>query len=299
MIRTGKTCRSNRSNRLSSVIAQLSMCLGLILAGAIGCQGQAAQEGAQVQESGQDQAAVLAEQVMTAMGGWDHWNATRYLGFAFFGFGSHVWDRYTGRYRVSWTDRESEQNHVILMNLNTMEGTVYIDGGEVTDAEKREQFLERGKRAWINDAYWLLMPYKLQDPGVHLTYDGEEVLDGVVYDKLHLRFDDVGVTPDDEYWAYINRDTHLMDRWVYLLQLREGQEERRRGEWKWNSWKQYGNIMLSAEREDMDGQKRSHEEVAVYEQVDDAVFTSPAPVTPEMLSVHGTSVSDPATAAPE
>ena len=26
---------------------------------------------------------------------------------------------------------------------------------------------------WVNDTYWLLMPYKMKDPGVMLAHDGE------------------------------------------------------------------------------------------------------------------------------
>ena len=234
-------------------------------------------------ETSREHARVIAEEVMEAMGGRDAWNATRYLRFSFFGFRTHYWDKDTGRYRVSWTDRESGQSHVVLMNLDTGEGRAFTDGTEITDAEERNRFLERARGAWINDTYWLLMPYKLQDPGVDLAYAGEEVVDGIFYDTLHLRFDDVGNTPGDEYWAYINRETRLMDRWVYLLQLREGQDERSRGEWKWNNWSKYGDILLSAERERMDGQKRSHEDVAVYEHVDDLVFASPEPVSPAMV----------------
>lgn len=253
----------------------------VFLAGLLGCAGPDSDSG--TSDASRDQARVIAEEVMDAMGGRESWNATRYIRFSFFGFRTHYWDKSTGRYRVSWTDRGSGESHVILMNLNTGEGRAFTDGTEITDAEARNRFLERARGAWINDTYWLLMPYKLQDPGVDLVYDGEEVVDGVVYDKLHLSFNDVGNTPGDEYWAYINRETRLMDKWVYLLQLREGQDERSRGEWKWNDWRQYGDILLSAERERMDGQKRSHEDVAVFEHVDGIVFTSPAPVSPAML----------------
>ncbi len=53
---------------------------------------------------------------------------------------------------------------------------------------------------------------------MHLAYDGEETIDGVVYDKLKLTFGKVGLTPGDTYWAYINRQTKLMDRWAYFLE---------------------------------------------------------------------------------
>ena len=254
----------------------------LFLAGIQGC-GNLEQDAGSA-DNNRDKARIIADEAMEAMGGRENWDATRYLRFSFFGFRTHYWDKDTGRHRLSWTDRESGQSHVILMNLNTGVGSVFTDGTEVTDMEARDRFLERARGAWINDTYWLLMPYKLQDPGVDLTYEGEEVIDDAVYDKLHLSFDGVGLTPGDEYWAYINRDTRMMDSWVYLLQLREGQDERSRGEWKWNAWRKYGDIMLSAERERMDGQKRSHEDVAVFEHLDDAVFASPAPVTHEMLS---------------
>ncbi len=277
-----------------------SLCLAvavIVFAGVSGCNnpapgGDEAAEG-DAADMSRDRARIVAEQVMDAMGGRENWNATRYLRFSFFGFRTHYWDKATGRYRLSWTDRESGQSHVILMNLNTLEGSVYTDGSEITDVETRDGFLERGRRAWINDTYWMLMPYKLQDPGVNLVYEDEEVIDDTVYDKLHLSFEDVGVTPGDEYWAYINRETHLMDKWVFLLQLRDGQEERSRGEWKWNGWRKYGGIMLSAEREGMDGQKRSHADVAVFDHVDDSVFTSSSPVNQEMLrETAGSDASD-------
>ena len=281
----------------------------LFLAGIQGCGNPEQDTGSA--DNNRDKATIIAEEAMEAMGGRENWDATRYLRFSFFGFRTHYWDKETGRHRLSWTDRESGQSHVILMNLNTREGRVYTDGTEVTDTETRDGFLERARGAWVNDTYWLLMPYKLQDPGVDLTYEGEEVIDDAVYDKLHLSFDDVGLTPGDEYWAYINRDTRMMDKWVYLLQSREGQDERSRGEWKWNAWRKYGDIMLSAERERMDGQKQSHENVAVFEHVDDAVFASPSPVTPEMLreradsgasgpseSSENISASSPATSQP-
>jgi hypothetical protein len=51
-----------------------------------------------------------------------------------------------------------------LVNINTLKGKVYENGTLVQDEIKVNGLLEKGK-LWINDSYWLVMPWKLQDPG--------------------------------------------------------------------------------------------------------------------------------------
>ena len=274
--------------------AFMVICIGLL---GLNCGNQEPDIIDQVDTPPLDEAQVIANRVMDAMGGKENWDNTRYLRFSFFGFRTHHWDKWTGRFRVSWTDRQSKKDYLILMNLNTKEGKAFVAGEEVTDAEELQELMTRGERAWINDTYWLLMPYKLQDPGVNLVYEGEVTIDEKMYDKLHLSFNDVGVTTGDEYWAYINKETHLMDKWEYLLQSREGQEERSRGEWKWNNWQPYGSILLSAEREGTDGTKRAHGDVGVFDHMADAIFSSRDAVTDEMLHASdATPTSQPAAA---
>jgi len=263
----------------------------------LNCGNQETEIAEQVNTPPPDRAQVVADQAMEAMGGKENWDNTRYLRFSFFGSRTHHWDKWTGRYRVTWNDRQSKKAHVLLMNINTKEGKAFVDGEEVTDAEELKALMTRGERAWINDTYWLLMPYKLQDPGVNLVHEGEATIDGKMYDKLHLSFNDVGFSPGDEYWAFINQETHLMDKWEFLLQAREGQEERSRGDWKWNNWQSHGSILLSAEREGVDGTKRAHTNVGVFEHMDDAVFASIDPVTDEMLqAAAAAATSQPAAA---
>ena len=229
--------------------------------------------------SGSDPKAVaIAHHVIDAMGGKEAWDNTRYIRFTFFGFRTHHWDKWTGRYRVEWNDRRSGVTNVVLMNLNTKEGEAYVNG-QKAEREELADLLRSGDSAWINDTYWLLMPYKLQDPGVTLKHDGEETIDGATYDKLHLSFDEgVGLTPGDEYWAYINRETHLMDQWRFLLQPRGEEGRRSEGVYKWKKWQKYGNIMISSERESADGNKRELQNITVFDTLDDSVFTSLEPV---------------------
>ncbi len=160
------------------------------------------------------------------------------------------------------------------MNLNSREGSAWLDGKKLEGEELKKE-LERGYGMWVNDTYWLLMPYKMKDPGVILTYAGEEKGGGgAMYDKVKLTFDNVGLTPRDAYWVWVNRDTGMVDRWDFVL----------KGEavppttYTWTGWKKHGRIMLAGERTNpADGRKLLLPDIAVLESVPDEVFTSPDP----------------------
>jgi len=222
------------------------------------------------------EAVAVAKRTLEAMGGAEAWAQTRFLSFNFFGFRTHHWDRYTGRHRLEGKTREG-QSYLVLHDVDDRgDGTVFVDGAEV-EGEDKAQWLERAYGAWINDTYWLLMPYKLLDPGVHLTHEGEEALDGRPHDKLKLTFGDVGLTPGDTYWAWIDRETGLMSRWAYHLESWE--DEREPTAWDWVDWQSYGEIKLSPERVQTSGEgSRSLSPIAVYDELPDAIFESPAPM---------------------
>ena len=122
------------------------------------------------------------------------------------------------------------------------------------------------------------MPYKLRDPGVTLAYAGEETADGVVYDKVQLSFANVGLTPGDRYWAYVNRSTHLMDRWAYILESMDPQGPPT--VWEWQGWTRHGKILLAPERAPggRGAAQLSLQPVEVPATLPDAVFTDPKPL---------------------
>ena len=223
----------------------------------------------------------VADHVMASLGGKQAWDRTRFLRF---GFGSerdgkwqgrtHHWDKWTGRYRVEGTGRDGKP-YVILMNLNTRDGQAWVDGQPVT-GDALKQLLERGYGMWVNDTYWLLMPYKMRDPGVTLKYAGEERGEnGAMYDKVQLSFDNVGLTPKDTYWVWVNRGTGMVDRWDYVLKGESAPPTT----WQWVGWKKYGDIMLAGERINAkENEKLLLPDIAVMDSVPDSVFTSPDPV---------------------
>jgi hypothetical protein len=225
-------------------------------------------------------AIAIADQVMAALGGKDAWNDTHFLRFDFavehggktVMSRAHTWDKWTGRYRLDGKTKEGDP-YTVLMNLNTKEGTAYMKGAKV-EGEQAKKLVDDAYATWVNDTYWLLMPYKMLDPGVSLALDGAEQSAEGAWDKLRLSFDGVGLTPRDRYWAYVNRASRLVDRWDYVLQdYKPGDPATR---WDWKGWRRYGKIMLAPERWSEKDRRRIHFPVLeVPEAVPDAVFTTP------------------------
>jgi hypothetical protein len=144
--------------------------------------------------------------------------------------------------------------------------------------------LKRAYGRFINDSYWLLMPWKLEDPGVKVESQGTTTIDGLDYDILHVSFENVGLTPGDQYWAFVNRKTHRMDRWAYFLQGDEGTASMDKATaWTWSDWRPSGGLMLASDRRQVggkEGERIYFPVLKVLDKVDDGVFASPEAVLP-------------------
>ena len=202
-------------------------------------------------DTGSDPRAVaVADRVMQALGGEAAWNATRYLRFDFavdrdgktVMRRAHAWDKWTGRYRVEGKDKDG-RDVVVAMNLNTKEGQATVGGASLA-GEELKKTLETGYAWWVNDTYWLLMPYKMRDPGVVLTLAGTEKKGEDAWDKVLLTFEGVGLTPKDRYWVFVNAKTGLVDRWEFVLKG----EKVPPTPFEWKGWKACGRIQLADDR---------------------------------------------------
>jgi hypothetical protein len=195
-------------------------------------------------------ATAVADRLLQALGGESAWNATRYLRFDFavdrggktLMRRAHTWDKWSGRYRVSGKDKDG-RDLVVTMNVNTREGSATVAGAPLAGDALRKS-LEDAYAWWVNDTYWLLMPYKLRDPGVSLAYVGEQKRGSDAWDELLLTFDNVGLTPKDRYWVFVNRATGLVDRWEFVLKG----EKTPPVPFEWKGWKACGRIQLADER---------------------------------------------------
>lgn len=217
------------------------------------------------------QAIEIADRVMVELGGRQAWDETRFLTWSFFGRRRHLWDKQTGDIRIEGVDRETERPYLILMNLFDKRGRAWKGGAPVTDPDELAEMLEYGESVWINDSYWMFMPFKLKDSGVTLKYLGTgQMLDGRPAEVLQLTFEAVGRTPQNKYKVYVAADSGLVEQWDYFADATDTEPKFSS---PWHNWQRYGRILLSDNRGE-----RGHTDIAVLDALPSEVLSSPEPV---------------------
>lgn len=213
-------------------------------------------------------AEAIADTVMDNMGGRKGWDDTRYLAWTFHGQ-YQIWDKKENRFR--W----EMDSLVAVIDTDSKEGKVYVAGQELQDPAKKQELLDQAYALWINNSYWLVMPFKLQDEGVHLTYLGEDqTMDGAKADVLEMAFDSVGLTPQNKYKLWVDKDKGMVTQWAYFKSAADAAPGFTR---RWADYKDYGSIKLASDRSNPEGEfKLTH--IAAPASVPDAVFNSPTPV---------------------
>ncbi len=188
--------------------------------------------------------------MMEAMAPDDGWDRTRYLEFDW-GVNreggalirSHRWDRFEG---IARYEAPSEEGIVVAIfpTDTPEEGQIWING-EALEGEAARDRLVAAHRAHVNDGYWLLMPYKWSDPGVHARYAGTETDDdGREWEVVELTFEqDTGLTPQNMYRAFIDPESGLMERWHFLSNPDADPSPS-----DWASWTRVGPISLARDR---------------------------------------------------
>lgn len=209
-------------------------------------------------------AILLADQVMNSMGGRQKWDNTNVIYWNFLGSRTLLWDKQNNRVRIDIPSREL----AIALNMDDMTGRVWKSGEELTAQDSLTKYLEQGRRMWINDSYWLVMPFKLKDSGVTLKYLREDItMAGEKADVLGLTFEGVGVTPQNGYEVWVDMDDRLVRQWAYYS---DASQEEANFVLPWTDYKSYDGLLLSGERGD-----RDLTEIKVMKQVPKGAFDGP------------------------
>jgi hypothetical protein len=196
--------------------------------------------------------------------------------------GRHLWDRTTGDYRVEW-QKEEDSSYVALVNVRnvtdkTPTGEVYLNGSKL-EGEAAQKARRQAYGRFINDTYWLLAPLKTFDPGVNRTYAADSST--AEHDVLHLTFGEVGLTPGDEYWLYVSKETGRLDRWAFHLQGMPEKAPARHYQWTGDTTltAPAGPVTLSTRKEAV-GAKQAilTTDLALPSTPPDGAFSTPEPL---------------------
>src|SRR5262245_42076775 len=126
---------------------------------------------------------------LTALGGYDKWTATKELHSdtkhtnkdQTVGWYRNAWDRWNGRHLMQMADPATLKGAPEAITWLEVRYDIYdagklpyaaINGNPVRDAEAG-QYVTAARQVLNEEAYKLLVLYKLRDPGVHLADAGE------------------------------------------------------------------------------------------------------------------------------
>jgi len=196
---------------------------------------------------------------------------------------THLWDVRGQRHRYESAD-EDGKNVVCLTYLSDKMGVCAVDGVAMLGADAKP-WIDRALAAWTNDSTWLLMPYKLEDPGVKIEYAGEDKDGSKVYDELRVSFG-TGEAPTEAFLGFFERETGRMDRSEIAPRPAAGAgAEARPTLWRWTGWEPRGGMMFSTERATADGKRKIRfSALEVYENLPELVFAGTSPVDLSKLS---------------
>jgi len=160
--------------------------------------------------------------------GGENWSKVKELRFTFnvevdgkvVSTAQHHWNVAAGTDHVKWKDKD----FTVDLKSPPQEG----DG-------------KAAYQRWVNDSYWLLAPLKIRDPGVKSQSGGTKEVGGRSCETLQLSFEQVGLTPTDQYLLYIDPQTKLMCAWDYIPSSGQGMQA------TWEKYQTFGGLNLATE----------------------------------------------------
>jgi len=134
-----------------------------------------------------ENADLLAQSMLQALNK-PAWDTLKYLKWEFMGGHKYLWDKQGNKTVVEWDKNK------VLLDLNEIDGSVYIEGTAV-EGEEKQKLIQQAWSFWCNDSFWMFAPFKVFDKGtsraVVKTEKGQK--------GLMITYESGGVTPGDGY----------------------------------------------------------------------------------------------------
>ncbi|PSQ80545.1 MAG: hypothetical protein BRD46_03975 [Bacteroidetes bacterium QS_8_68_15] len=170
----------------------------------------------------------------------------------------HWWRRSDGAYRVQWNEGP-DSTYTAVFNTNEFSrepptGRAALNGTRL-DSAAEQRALRQAHVRYANDSYWLLAPLKLFNDGVNRSLAADPAQADSTNRALHLSFDQVGITPKDQYWLTPDSTTGRLARWTFALQGMGPDQPP--GVFRWTGYAPFstpaGSLTLSTRKENVGG----------------------------------------------
>lgn len=156
-----------------------------------------------------------------------------YLQWEFFRAGQkYFWDKKNNNAVIEWGDNK------VIMDLDSQQARSFSNGAEQSGAE-HDKLKAKAWSNWCNDSFWMIAPFKLNDPGT--TRELVALEDGQQGDLgLKITYVSGGVTPGDSYLWYLDENfrPYKWKMWTSILPV-QGLGT------TWAGWEEHGGAMLS------------------------------------------------------
>lgn len=103
------------------------------------------------------------------------------------------------------------------------------------------------------DFYFVGIPFLLKDPGVNATYNGKATVNQEEYESLKITFGpDVGLTPEDVYYLYIDPETHMLRILTYSVSFFDAQNAKINSAKVYSDYQKVQGLMMPTKMENFE-----------------------------------------------
>lgn len=221
------------SSKIINKMKNIKFLAFAILITTLACQSEKKNQENDVKNQGQ----TLLDECVKAHGGLDNWNKFEGLEYTLINNDKSIYQVTNLKDRRTFMKADSFQ--------------VGFDGKNAWALPNAEKIPAKSAAFYYNlDFYFFAIPFVLKDKGVNASYEGKIVIKDKEYDSIKISFgNDVGLTPDDVYYLYLDPKTHRLQILTYSVSFIEKEKATIKTAKLYTDWHEVQGLLVPGKME--------------------------------------------------